>query len=56
MTHIVLASQNPAKMRATLTGFRQMFPDETFRVSMVSVASSVGPQPCSSAETPARGL
>jgi inosine/xanthosine triphosphatase len=51
MKHIVLASQNPVKMRATLIGFQQMFPDETFRVSAVSVASSVSPQPCSSAET-----
>ncbi|HEY7491029.1 MAG TPA: inosine/xanthosine triphosphatase [Candidatus Tectomicrobia bacterium] len=51
MTHIVLASQNPVKRRATLTGFQQMFPDETFCISTVSVASSVSPQPCSSAET-----
>jgi inosine/xanthosine triphosphatase len=51
MTHIVLASQNPVKKRAVLTCFQQMFPDQTFRVSTVSVASSVSPQPCSSAET-----
>lgn len=51
MQHIVLASNNPVKLRATMTGFQQMFPDEQFRVSPVSVALSVSQQPLSSAET-----
>lgn len=51
MQHIVLASKNPVKIRATLTGFQQMFPEASFRVSPVSVALSVSQQPLSSAET-----
>lgn len=51
MQRIILASKNPVKARATLAGFQQMFPQDTFYVHTVSVALGVRPQPLSSAET-----
>ena len=48
---IVLASKNPVKMRAALTGFQKMFPDVPFEIEGVSVASGVSDQPMSDIET-----
>ena len=51
MKRIVLASQNPVKVQATLQGFKKMFPDEEFEITAVSVPSKVHGQPRSRAET-----
>ncbi len=48
---IVVASKNPAKIRAALGAFRRMFPDRRFEVEGVSVPSGVSPQPMSDEET-----
>ncbi|HDQ74180.1 MAG TPA: non-canonical purine NTP phosphatase [Chloroflexi bacterium] len=51
MKKIVLASENPVKIEATLQGFQMMFPGETFDVLSVSVPSRVDDQPRSREET-----
>lgn len=51
MPKIVVASQNPVKINATLEGFQRVFPDETFTASGVSVATGVADQPMTSHET-----
>ncbi len=51
MKTIAVASQNPAKIQATLNGFRRMFPEDTFRVESISVPSGVKFQPSSDRET-----
>ncbi len=51
MKTIVIASQNPVKIEAALSGFEIMFPGETFEVRSVSVPSGVGHQPMSNQET-----
>lgn len=51
MKTIVLASQNPVKIQATLAGFQKMFPEETFQVSPFRTSSGVKDQPDSDAET-----
>jgi len=51
MPTIIVASKNPVKINATLTSFQQMFPDETFDATGVSVPSGVSDQPMTSAET-----
>ncbi len=51
MVHIVVGSQNPVKVTASLKGFQQMFPGQSFAASGVSVASGVSSQPMSDAET-----
>jgi inosine/xanthosine triphosphatase len=51
MKTIALASNNPVKVQATLSGFQKMFPDESFRVETVSVPSGVRDQPFSDEET-----
>lgn len=51
MKTIIVASQNPVKVRAVLQGFRRMFPGAEFRVDTVSVPSSVSDQPKTSQET-----
>jgi len=48
---IVVASRNPAKLRAALGAFRRVFPDRRFDVEGVSVPSGVGHQPMSDEET-----
>ena len=48
---IIVASQNPVKTEAVLSGFRQMFSDETFEVDRISVVSGVSEQPMSDRET-----
>ncbi|MGD2158793.1 MAG: inosine/xanthosine triphosphatase [Anaerolineales bacterium] len=51
MKSIILASQNPVKIRATKAGFQRMFPDLDFDISWVSVPSGVREQPVSDEET-----
>ena len=51
MRKIVIASQNPVKIRATLTGFQKMFPGETFEIEGISVSSGVGDQPTNDGTT-----
>ena len=51
MKKIIVASTNPVKINASLTGFKQMFPDEIFGIEGVSVPSGVSDQPMSSDET-----
>lgn len=51
MKKIVVASKNPVKLNATLSGFQRMFPNETFKVEGVSVESGVNDQPMTDAET-----
>lgn len=51
MKKIIVASKNPVKIQAALNGFQEMFPDETFEASGVSVPSGVSNQPMGNAET-----
>ena len=51
MKKIIIASKNPVKINATLNGFKKMFPNETFEINGVSVASSVSDQPQNDSET-----
>jgi inosine/xanthosine triphosphatase len=51
MKSIILASTNPVKRDAVLTGFLRMFPQEDFFINQISVPSGVADQPLSSAET-----
>jgi inosine/xanthosine triphosphatase len=51
MKKIIVASKNPVKLTATLSGFTRLFPDEGFEIEGVSVASDVRDQPLSDAET-----
>lgn len=48
---IVVASQNPVKIRAAREGFSRMFPKSTYSVRGVNVASGVPEQPLSDDET-----
>ncbi len=48
---IVVASQNPVKLRAVQDGFLQMFPDDKFVLVPVNVPSGVSNQPMSDEET-----
>lgn len=48
---LVISSKNPVKVNATLGGFKQMFPEETFEHEMVAVSSGVSDQPMSNEET-----
>ncbi len=50
MKKIVIASKNPVKINATLSGFQKMFPAETFETEGVSVPSRVSDQPKNDAE------
>ncbi len=50
MKKIVVASKNPVKINATLSGFQKMFPGETFEAEGVSVPSGVSDQPKNDAE------
>ena len=51
MTTIILASHNPVKAQATLTGFHRMFPEQMFQLQMITGESGVSDQPLSSYET-----
>ena len=48
---IAVGSLNPVKIQAAQVGFERMFPDTQFSTSGFSVASGVGDQPMSCAET-----
>lgn len=50
MKKIVIASKNPVKINAVLSGFQKMFPNEKFEISGVSVLSGVSDQPRSDTE------
>lgn len=51
MKKIVIASKNPIKIQAVRNGFQQMFPDDIFEFSGISVNSGVADQPMSNDET-----
>ncbi len=52
MTHkLVVASTNPVKIGAALTGFQRMFPDQVYEARGVSARSGVSDQPMSDRET-----
>jgi inosine/xanthosine triphosphatase len=51
MSKIIVASQNPVKINATRGAFAQVFPEKTWQVQGVRVASGVSDQPLSDAET-----
>jgi len=51
MKKIIVASKNPVKLNATLTGFQRMFPNEEFGVEGVAADSGVPDQPMSDSET-----
>lgn len=51
MKKIVIASKNPVKINATLSGFQKMFPNEQFEIEEVSAPSGVSDQPKSDSET-----
>jgi len=51
MEHIVIASNNPVKVQATLNGFRRMFPEVEYAFSAVTVPSDISAQPLTDAET-----
>lgn len=51
MKKIIIASENPVKINATLSAFQKMFPVEHFEISGVSVSSGVNDQPLSDQET-----
>lgn len=51
MKKIVVASLNPVKLRAALTGFERMFPEDKFEVQGVTAESGVSDQPSSDSET-----
>ena len=45
MKKIVIASLNPVKADAVLSGFKRMFPADTFDTELITVESGVGDQP-----------
>ncbi len=51
MPKLIVASKNPVKINSTRTAFEQIFLDETFEVSGISVPSGVSDQPMTQAET-----
>ncbi len=51
MPQITVASRNPVKLRAAQSAFGQLFPEQSFVVNGVAVASGVPDQPRSVAET-----
>jgi len=51
MKKVVIASKNPVKIQAVRKGFQQMFPDQEFEFTGLSVDSGVSDQPMSDEET-----
>ncbi len=51
MKKIIVASKNPAKIKAVENAFSKVFPSETFECQGVSVTSDVPDQPIGEAET-----
>ncbi len=50
MKKIIIASRNPVKINATLSGFQKMFPNEQFEIESISVPSGVSNQPQNDSE------
>lgn len=50
MQKIIVASQNPVKINATLASFQKMLPGEQFEIEGVAVSSGVADQPRSDSE------
>jgi inosine/xanthosine triphosphatase len=51
MKKIIVASLNPVKAEAVHHGFRRVFPEEEFKIQMVSVSSGVSDQPMTDQDT-----
>jgi inosine/xanthosine triphosphatase len=51
MQKIIVASENPVKINATLAGFKRMFPNRKFSVEGIAVPSGVNDQPIGRRET-----
>lgn len=51
MKKIIVASKNPIKLQAALTGFSRMFPGEEFAIEGVTVESGVSDQPSTDSES-----
>jgi len=51
MKKIIIASTNPVKIKATLAGFKLMFPREEFVIDTIVVDSGVGEQPMTDKQT-----
>ena len=51
MNTVIVASQNPVKIRATELGFSRVFPNLTYSFCGIQVASGVSEQPMTDAET-----
>lgn len=51
MKTIVVASNNPVKGKAVLSGFQRLFPQEKWKVQSVDASSGVAHQPMSDMET-----
>lgn len=51
MKKIIISSKNPVKIKATIDGFRKMFPEQDFEIEGISVSSDVSDQPMSDSET-----
>jgi hypothetical protein len=45
MKRIIVASKNPAKIQAALSGFKRTLPSEEFTIEGISVESGVNEQP-----------
>ena len=50
MKKIIIASNNPVKIKATMNGFQKMFPDDEFKIEAVTVSSGVKDQPTTNEE------
>jgi inosine/xanthosine triphosphatase len=51
MTEIIIASKNPVKKQAILSGFQDVFPRQEFSITSVDVPSGVRDQPVGDDET-----
>jgi inosine/xanthosine triphosphatase len=51
MKKVIIASRNPVKIQAVRNGFEQMYPDQEFEFTGLSIKSGVSDQPMSSDET-----
>jgi inosine/xanthosine triphosphatase len=51
MTEIIIASKNPVKKQAVLSGFQELFTELTFSIISVDVPSGVSDQPLGDDET-----
>ncbi len=56
MKAVIVASENPVKIKAVEGAFRKMFPQETFTFTGVKALSGVSDQPKSDAETKAGAI